>query len=108
MSPDGQYLASSSTDGTIKLWDFESRQPLCDLYKGAGGSSALVAFSAVGKKLIAYEGNEMRVCEVSIESLLKRACHLANRNLKHSEWQRYVSDLPYRLTCTDLPSPEDP
>jgi hypothetical protein len=32
-----------------------------------------------------------------------RACRAAGRNLTLEEWQRYLGDRPYELTCPDLP-----
>jgi hypothetical protein len=45
--------------------------------------------------------------QISLDSLVPRACRLANRNLTRTEWQRYLGGLPYRPTCPNLPVPED-
>jgi WD40 repeat protein len=112
LSPDGLSLASMDSQGKIKLWDVASRQPLCDICEALGR----VAFSVDGQALICwtelYKGNAWRAAnfkawQISMEALRQRACRLANRNLSHAEWQRYLSGLPYRKTCPDLPTPED-
>ena len=49
----------------------------------------------------------MRLWDVDLQSWLKRACAIANRNLTREEWGRYMGDQPYRKTCPDLPGADD-
>ncbi len=49
----------------------------------------------------------MRLWDVNLQSWLKRACGIANRNLTHEEWRKYMGDLAYRKTCPELPGPDD-
>jgi hypothetical protein len=49
------------------------------------------------------EDGTARVWPVSDELLREHACTFATRNLTAEEWQRYLPDRPYELTCPDLP-----
>ena len=51
--------------------------------------------------------NTVRLWDVELQSWLKRACGIANRNLTREEWRKYMGDQPYRKTCPDLPGPDD-
>ncbi len=110
-SPDGHNLASMSIDGTIKLWDVASRQPLCNIYNIHGFSGGTgIAFSADGQALLTWQAcwegvwkaTNLKIWQISLESLLQRACRLANRNLTQEEWQRYLGD---RALPPNLPGP---
>ncbi len=49
-SPDGRHIASGSNDGTVKVWDIESRRAILTL-PGHSGAVASVAFSPEGKHI---------------------------------------------------------
>jgi hypothetical protein len=55
----------------------------------------------------ASDDRTVRLWDVDPQSWLKRACAIANRNLTHEEWRKYMGDLSYRKTCPDLPGPDD-
>ncbi len=50
-SPEGKYLASASSDNTIKLWNVEDKSEVATL-KGHSKSVTSVIFSPDGKRLI--------------------------------------------------------
>lgn len=52
-SPDGKTLATASWDGTVKIWDVTTHQPLVELDTGPNNSVLDVAFSPDGTKLAA-------------------------------------------------------
>jgi WD40 repeat protein len=56
-SPDARRMATSSLDGTIKLWDIANRQEVLTL----AHSASRVTFSADGTRLIAVSGNTVYI-----------------------------------------------
>jgi hypothetical protein len=38
------------------------------------------------------------------EAWRARACAIAGRNLTQAEWDRYLPDMPYEVTCEQWPA----
>ncbi|MFQ5858376.1 MAG: WD40 repeat domain-containing protein, partial [Anaerolineae bacterium] len=102
-SPDGQMLASGSSDHTVILWDLATRQPIGPPLAGHTDEVWSVAFSPDGKRLASASlDNTVIVWDLSLESWKERACRIANRNLTRAEWKQFLGDEPYQKTCPDL------
>jgi hypothetical protein len=70
-------LFSVSVDSSVIVWDM----------RATGGVDA---------------ERQARTAQVSPDVWLRDACAVAGRDLDATEWRRYLPDVPFRRTCTDL------
>lgn len=88
------------------MWDVASRQPIgpplnVNGYQCAEVSS--VAFSHAGAMLAATGYDWIWLWDLQMNSLIRHACGLANRNLMAGEWAQFFGGEPYHKTCPSLP-----
>jgi WD40 repeat protein len=102
LSPDGKYLAASSEDKTVRVWNLKDKQEIIRII--TGGDRDPVCFSADNKVLICCTGREtIGFYDLFPEDLVKEAGKRLSRNLTPEEWHNYLGDEPYKRTFPELP-----
>jgi len=118
-SPDGSTLATGAVDGTVRLWDVATAEPigvpftLLPLINGQPqGYSAPVdalAFTPDGQSLISATQDPGALAgsagivrwDLNLSTWQQQDCTIANRNLTTTEWNQYIGPAyPYQPFCT--------
>ena len=65
ISPDDKYIASSSIDGTIRLWNIYMNEPLVHIFEGHKKAINSVSFSPDGRHIVSASADEtIRIWDV--------------------------------------------
>jgi WD40 repeat protein len=103
-SPDGKLLASGGMDSIVRLWDSATGQPVGLPLLGPSKWVADLSFSADGAQLVGVDGEgSIYVWDMVMTHWESLACGIVGRNLSGLEWQQFMPDEPYRLTCPNQP-----
>jgi WD40 repeat protein len=99
LSPDGRLLATTSTDGTGRLWDLATRRPIGAALSGQAGDPVGAAFIRGVTHLAVLHESGGVVWDLRPRSWLRHACAVAGRPLTRSEWETALPDRPYAPAC---------
>ncbi|MUG93136.1 hypothetical protein F7734_12090 [Scytonema sp. UIC 10036] len=99
-SPDNQWLATSSEDHTIRLWNPTDITAAPIVLRGHEASVRPFAFSSDSRWILSGS-TDVRLWRINFDDLIAVACRTAGRNLTQQEWQQAFSNEPYRKTCPD-------
>lgn len=101
-SPNYKFIASSSRDGTIRLWNLEDADDPAIVLTGHPDWVHSVAFSPDSRYLVSSskDGENIFVWPTSISVMAENMCQHIQKNFSQSEWNIYVGeDIPYQKTC---------
>ncbi|MFB8198801.1 WD40 repeat domain-containing protein, partial [Kitasatospora purpeofusca] len=99
-SHDGRTLAAAGTDGTLRMWDLASRQPLGPALPAPGGATLSLAFGPDDRTLrAATEHVPAHEIAVAPDQLATDICERAGGGLPQADWETYLPEVPYRKVC---------
>ncbi len=105
-SSDGRFIATSSTDKTIRLWNRKNlnAQPITLADHESWVWS--IAFSPDNQQLLAGTHETLvRSWPTNIEAMSNIICGKIDRNFTQDEWETNIANnAPYEVTCENLPS----
>lgn len=97
VSDDGKWIATSSSDNTIVVWDRKTWRPMpitTNVLNTSHGFINGVSFSPEGKFLLAgYEDGTVLRWPISLEILDQLICEEINQNLSDNDWTEYAKNL---------------
>ena len=99
MSPDGRTLATGGPDGTVRLWDLPTQQPLGAPLPGLTDRYLIPQFTPDGAHLFAIAPGRAYRWDVRPASWARHACATAGRKLTRSEWADVLPDRDYDPAC---------
>ena len=100
-SPNGDYLATGSKDGTAKLVQLSTGKEIAVI--SHQDEVREIEFSPNGDYLATGSLNNVRLDLLDAKELVKKTCESLSQNLSIDLWQRYIGNQPYRKICQDLP-----
>ena len=97
----GEYLAVTGADGTVRLWDLERNEPAGLLWNGTGATiSSPSWYDAESDSMWVYTSGKILEIPLDPAVWIARACTAAGRELTPEEWSRLVpGDTPPTPAC---------
>jgi len=96
---DGRLLATTSDDGTGRLWDTVTRRPIGTALSGLAGEPIGAVFIPGGTHLAVVHDRGGVVWDLRPGSWTRHACAVAGRTLTRSEWETELPQHDYAPAC---------
>jgi WD40 repeat protein len=99
-SPDGRTLATGSLDGTVRLFDVATRQPLGAPLRAVPNRVVEPRFTPDGAFLFAItNAGQAYRWDMRPSSWARHACAVAGRTLTSTEWNDVLPGRDYAPAC---------
>jgi WD40 repeat protein len=107
-SPDGLRIGTGGNDGTVRLWDAETGQPVVGPMAGHEGPVYSVAFSPDGRRIASgSDDSTVRLWPVPLTPS-DTLCTKLSQNISHKQWREWVAPgIDYIKVCPELTVPPD-
>lgn len=110
----GTFMATASKDWSIRLWNYKNlrMQPIVlsdhdwvwNLAFTPDDEQLIAGIQSVKETKVGQVDQTIHAWPTKIETMSGILCGFLKRNMEQDEWDTYVADdLPYELTCPDLP-----
>ena len=111
----GSFMATASKDWSVRLWNFKDlkKQPIVlsdhdwvwNLAFTPDDEQLIAGIQSVKETKIGQVDQTIHAWPTKIETMSGLLCGYLTRNISEDEWDIHVgSDLPYEVTCPDLPA----
>lgn len=112
---EGSFMATASMDGSIRLWNYKNlrMQPIVlsdhdwvwNLAFTPDDEQLMAGIQSVKETKVGKVDQTIHAWPTKIETMSEILCGFVSRNMEKDEWDTFVGDdLPYALTCPDLPA----
>jgi WD40 repeat protein len=92
-SADGKRIVSGSADGTVRIWDAQTGQPLGQPLQGHEASVLSVAWSADGKRIVSgSDDRTVRIWEGDWPGWMRLVCERLQYHLLLNAPEKILSD----------------
>jgi WD40 repeat protein len=102
-NPNGELFSTTdASDGGVRLWTTRNQQQFGATFPGAAGNIANATFTPDGSAIVVvYQNGTGYEWPATVTAWEHHACAVADRNLTHEEWTRFVSGRPFAGICPE-------
>ena len=100
-----QYLVAGNDDATVRLWDLASRDVLGPPLVLQSKRVDSIAVSPDNSSVISGGADgSVAFYDLTLSHWIASLCRIAGRNLRQTEWQRFMTGRAYHPTCPQWPA----
>jgi WD40 repeat protein len=96
---DGALVVTGATDGTVRLFDTETRKQVGSELPGVDNMGTWASVLSGDRLLALVQTGDAFTWDLDPDRWSAQACRVANRALTRSEWRAFLPDRPYEPAC---------